>query len=127
MLCDCVTRGCSDTPPSRRPRSWDGEGEVLGVVPLLRAEGGEESQVRPGFLRRQDRDVYYLSWAKAGKEREEWCLLFVSIRQGLRGGSGWAVIRCLNSVAGFAEPARRPPCVFSMEQSREPPRVPNYA
>jgi len=30
------------TPPSRRPRSSDGEGEVLGVVPLLRAEGGEE-------------------------------------------------------------------------------------
>jgi len=30
------------TPPLRRPRSWDGEGEVLGVVPLLRAEGGEE-------------------------------------------------------------------------------------
>ena len=34
------------TPPSRLPRSWNGEGEVLGVVPLLRAEGGEEeSQV----------------------------------------------------------------------------------
>jgi hypothetical protein len=34
------------TSPSRRPRSWDGEGEVLGVVPMLRAEGGEEeSQV----------------------------------------------------------------------------------
>jgi len=33
------------TPPSRRPRSWNGEGEVLGVVPLLRAEGSEkESQ-----------------------------------------------------------------------------------
>jgi hypothetical protein len=30
------------TPPSRPPRSWNGEGEVLGVVPLLRAEGGEE-------------------------------------------------------------------------------------
>jgi len=25
------------TPPSRPPRSWNGEGEVLGVVPLLRA------------------------------------------------------------------------------------------
>ena len=34
------------TPPSRPPRSWNGEGEVLGVVPLLRAEGSEEeSQV----------------------------------------------------------------------------------
>jgi len=31
------------TPPSRPPRCWNGEGEVLGVVPLLRAE--EESQV----------------------------------------------------------------------------------
>ena len=30
------------TPPSRRPQSWNGEGEVLGVVPLLRAEGSEE-------------------------------------------------------------------------------------
>jgi hypothetical protein len=31
--------------PSQPPRSWNGEGEVLGVVPLLRAEGGEkESQ-----------------------------------------------------------------------------------
>jgi len=33
------------TPPSRLPRPWNGEGEVLGVVSLLRAEGGEkESQ-----------------------------------------------------------------------------------
>jgi len=30
------------TPPSRPPRSWNGEKEVLEVVPLLRAEGGEE-------------------------------------------------------------------------------------
>jgi hypothetical protein len=30
------------TPPSHPPRSWNGEGEVLGVVPLLRAEGGEK-------------------------------------------------------------------------------------
>jgi len=29
------------TPPLRRPRSWDGEGEVLGLVPLLRGEGRE--------------------------------------------------------------------------------------
>ena len=27
---------------SRPPRSWNGDGEVLGVVPLLRAEGCEE-------------------------------------------------------------------------------------
>jgi len=33
------------TPPSRPPRSWNGDGEVLGVVPLLRAEGSEEAQV----------------------------------------------------------------------------------
>jgi len=33
------------TPPSRPPRSWNGEGEVLGVVPLLRAEGGEEESL----------------------------------------------------------------------------------
>ena len=33
------------TPPSRPLRSWNGEEELLGVVPLLRAEGGEkESQ-----------------------------------------------------------------------------------
>jgi len=30
------------TPPSRPPRSGNGEGEVLGVVPLLRAEGCED-------------------------------------------------------------------------------------
>jgi len=30
------------TPPSRPPQSWNGEGEVLGVVPLLRADGSEE-------------------------------------------------------------------------------------
>jgi hypothetical protein len=29
-------------PPLRPPRSWNGEGEVLGVMPLLCAEGGEE-------------------------------------------------------------------------------------
>ena len=34
------------TPPSRPPRSWNGEGEVLGVVPLLCAQcSEEESQV----------------------------------------------------------------------------------
>jgi hypothetical protein len=34
------------TSPSRPTRSCNGEGEVLGVVPLLRAEGSqEESQV----------------------------------------------------------------------------------
>ena len=38
---------------SRPPRSWNGEGEVLGVVPLLRAEGSEEaSQV--GLVLTQD-------------------------------------------------------------------------
>jgi hypothetical protein len=31
------------TPPSRSPRAWNGEGEVLlGVVPLLSAQGREE-------------------------------------------------------------------------------------
>ena len=30
------------TPPSRSPRAWNGEGEVLGVVPLLCAQGREE-------------------------------------------------------------------------------------
>ena len=34
------------TAPSRPPRSWNDEGEVLRIVPLLRAEGSEEeSQV----------------------------------------------------------------------------------
>ena len=42
MLCDCVTRGCGDHSPQRPPRSWNDEGEVLGVVPLLRAEGCED-------------------------------------------------------------------------------------
>ena len=27
------------TPPSRSPRAWNDEGEVLGVVPLLGAQG----------------------------------------------------------------------------------------
>ena len=30
------------TPLSRSPRAWNGEGEVLGVVPLLCAQGREE-------------------------------------------------------------------------------------
>jgi hypothetical protein len=38
------------TPPSRPPRSWNGEGEVLGVVPLLRADGSEETFYQHGFL-----------------------------------------------------------------------------
>jgi hypothetical protein len=34
------------TPLSRPPRSWNGKGGVLGVMPLLRADGSEEeSQV----------------------------------------------------------------------------------
>ena len=42
MLCEYVTRGYGDQPPSRSPRAWNGEGEVLGVVPLLCAQGREE-------------------------------------------------------------------------------------
>jgi len=30
------------TPPSRLPRPWNGEGEAIWMVPLLRAEGGEK-------------------------------------------------------------------------------------
>jgi hypothetical protein len=46
MLCDCVTRGCGEHFPLTTAAIWNGEGEVLGVVPLLRAEGSEEeSQV----------------------------------------------------------------------------------
>ena len=30
------------TLPSRSPRAWNGEGEVLGVVPLLCTQGREE-------------------------------------------------------------------------------------
>ncbi len=30
------------TPPLRPPRAWNNEGEVLGVVPLLGAQGREE-------------------------------------------------------------------------------------
>ena len=30
------------TPPSRSPRAWNGEGEVLGLVPLLCAQCSEE-------------------------------------------------------------------------------------
>jgi len=34
------------TPPSQAPRSWNGKGEAIRKVPLLRAEDGEkESQV----------------------------------------------------------------------------------
>jgi len=29
-------------PASRLPRPWNGEGESIGMVPLLRAEGGEK-------------------------------------------------------------------------------------
>ena len=30
------------TPPSRLPRSWNGEGQACWKVPLLRVEGGEK-------------------------------------------------------------------------------------
>jgi len=30
------------TSPSRPPRPWNGEGEAIWMVPLLRAEGGEK-------------------------------------------------------------------------------------
>ena len=42
MLCDYVTRGYCDHPPLRSPRAWNGEGEVLGVEPLMCAQGREE-------------------------------------------------------------------------------------
>ena len=55
------------TPTSRPPRSWNGEGEVLEVVPLQLS------------LQRERRLL--LSWAKA---LVLWCLRFVSFR-GCRG------------------------------------------
>jgi len=43
ICCVIVSREVAvTTPPSRPPRSWNGEGEVLGVAPLLRADGSEE-------------------------------------------------------------------------------------
>jgi hypothetical protein len=48
------------TTPSRLPRPWNDEGEVLGVVPLLRTEGGEEeSQFGLVAPEEVERDVYY--------------------------------------------------------------------
>ena len=41
------------TPPSRSPRSWNGKGEVLGVVPLLRA-GGREEESQVGLVLPED-------------------------------------------------------------------------
>jgi len=56
MLCDCVTRGCGDHSPSRRPRSGDGEGEVLGsllelgccsiLIPLREVGGCKSAHVQ---------------------------------------------------------------------------------
>jgi hypothetical protein len=37
-----VTEVTVTTPPSRLPQSWNGEGEAIWKVPLLRAEGGEK-------------------------------------------------------------------------------------
>jgi len=46
------------TPPSRPPRSWNGDGEVFGVVPLLRAEGSEE-EAQVGLVLQ---DIYRRDW-----------------------------------------------------------------
>ena len=41
------------TPPSRSPRAWNGEGEVLGVVPLLCAQCSEE-EAQVGLVAPED-------------------------------------------------------------------------
>jgi hypothetical protein len=64
---------------------------VVSSISCARTKLGEEDRERERRL--------LLSWAKAGKdskesreatrrERDVWCLLFVLIRQGLKGGSG---------------------------------------
>ena len=40
-------------PPSRPPRAWNGEGEVLGVVPLLCAQSREE-EAQVGLVAPED-------------------------------------------------------------------------
>ena len=42
MLCLSVTQGYGDHSPPRLPRPSNGEGEAIWMLPLLRAEGGEE-------------------------------------------------------------------------------------
>jgi len=64
------------TPPSRPPRSGNGEREVLGVVPLLRAEGGEEESqfglVAPEDVRPSEAETIN------GERGAIRCLLFVA-------------------------------------------------
>jgi len=70
------------TSPSRPPRTWNGEGEVLGVVPLLRAEGGEqESQfglVAPEDVRPTEAELMIIPTDEA---------LIVNVARGLDSGS----------------------------------------
>jgi hypothetical protein len=64
------------TPPSRLPRSWNGEGEAIWKVPLLRAEGGEkESQfglVAPKDCRPTEAEASFdCGWALFGNRAAE--------------------------------------------------------
>ncbi len=47
------------TPPSRSPRAWNGEGEVLGVVPLLGAQGRKE-EAKVSLVAPEDVGAYFL-------------------------------------------------------------------
>ena len=72
------------TPPSRPSRSWISEEEVLGVVPLLRAEGGEEESqfglVAPEDVRPSEAEMMILP----GTPDEA---LVVDVARGLDSGS----------------------------------------
>ena len=72
------------TTPSRLPRPWNDEGEVLGVVPLLRTEGGEEESqfglVAPEIVRPSEAETMILP-----RTPDE--ALVVDIARGLDSGS----------------------------------------
>ena len=48
------------TSPSRLPRPWEGEGEVIWVMPLLRAEGGVEEAFTVGAVGCNDSSTFLM-------------------------------------------------------------------
>jgi len=80
------------TQPSRPPRSWNGEGEVLGVVPLLRVEGSEEESqfglVAPEDVRPSEAETMILP-----RTPDE--ALVVDVARGLDSGSMIEQAHCI--------------------------------
>ena len=87
MLCDYVTRGYGDHPPSRWPRAWNGEGEVLGAqgrqeeakVSLVAPEDVGPAEAEAAILPRTPDEPFVVDVC-VFRRCPKYCIAFIKIK-----------------------------------------------